>query len=704
MQSVPASLLRTAGFAGLFLVMEIGSRVAMAPHCCVHVVWPAAGIAVAWFVAQRGARVRWADPVALVVVIVAVNLAVGSGAAVAAVCAVVGLVQVGVFRWLLSLGYRGRDGGAPRLRDLWILLPVAAGAAAAGAVAGVAGLWLATGAPPGPTGAIWFFCDAGNMLLFAACALHLQAVAAAHRARYGSVAAGWSRAVRAVTGARAAEYTSVTLCALAGYGFVMTAPGVSMVFPLIALTVWAAVRLSTTYVMAYNLGVAVVTAVCTLHGYGPFAHLGSPDRAVLIGQVYIATVTIVGLALALGRDERAALTAELADEKEQASRQAQLMNAIVNSAADGVAVHDRDGRLTMHNPAVESLLGRIRSPEVTDACTFYGLRHLDGSPAADDDLPWRRVSADGRRHSVDLIVRNSNLPHDRIVRYTATPMIDPNGALNSSVVLLRDITAETRHRDELTSFAGVVAHDLLNPLTTVEGWTETVEDALAEVPEHPNLAAARAGLARVERAAARMRGLVNDLLAYTTARDAAVTLATVDLHALVTDVADARIDTAMAADTPTPTFTVGDLDPVDADPVLLRQLLDNLVSNAVKYTAAGVTPHISVTTSSRDDTVAITIADNGIGIPAGHHDAIFDTFHRAHRGQSYAGTGLGLAICKRTVERHGGTITATDNPGGGTRFTFTLPAATRTAPAHDLPRDRRPARSLSAGMVLASSN
>jgi signal transduction histidine kinase len=69
----------------------------------------------------------------------------------------------------------------------------------------------------------------------------------------------------------------------------------------------------------------------------------------------------------------------------------------------------------------------------------------------------------------------------------------------------------------------------------------------------------------------------------------------------------------------------------------------------------------------------VHIADNGIGIPAGQHDAIFDNLHRAHLSGGYLGTGLGLTICKRIVERHGGTITAADDPGGGSRFTFTLP-------------------------------
>ncbi|TQS39790.1 sensor histidine kinase, partial [Cryptosporangium phraense] len=116
--------------------------------------------------------------------------------------------------------------------------------------------------------------------------------------------------------------------------------------------------------------------------------------------------------------------------------------------------------------------------------------------------------------------------------------------------------------------------------------------------------------------------------------------------------------------------------PVHADPVLARQLLDNLIGNAIKYTAADALPHVSIrTTRAGDGMVEVEVTDNGIGIPAGQHEAIFANFHRAHPGAQYTGTGLGLAICRRIVERHGGAITAADNPSGGSRFTFTLPAA-----------------------------
>ncbi|WP_426508257.1 ATP-binding protein [Dactylosporangium sp. McL0621] len=113
-----------------------------------------------------------------------------------------------------------------------------------------------------------------------------------------------------------------------------------------------------------------------------------------------------------------------------------------------------------------------------------------------------------------------------------------------------------------------------------------------------------------------------------------------------------------------------------------RAAADNLVGNAVKYTAPGTVPRIAITSAIDEERlVRVEIADNGIGIPPGQHDAIFTNFHRAHRAAGYAGTGLGLAICKRIVERHGGTIGATDNPGGGSRFTFTLPPASEHARA-----------------------
>ena len=218
----------------------------------------------------------------------------------------------------------------------------------------------------------------------------------------------------------------------------------------------------------------------------------------------------------------------------------------------------------------------------------------------------------------------------------------------------------------------MVAHDLLNPLTTIEGWTAELADDLAGDGHAAN------SVARIQRAAARMRSLINGLLAYTTARDATLSPTAVDLDEVVRDIATARLDLAQSIAAPMPRFDIGDLPAVDADPILTRQLLENIIGNAIKYTAAGVVPHVRVRSETTGDGLArIAVEDNGIGIPPGQHEAIFQNFHRAHAGAGYGGTGLGLAICKRIVERHGGTITAAGNPAGGSRMTFTLPTLRR---------------------------
>jgi signal transduction histidine kinase len=115
---------------------------------------------------------------------------------------------------------------------------------------------------------------------------------------------------------------------------------------------------------------------------------------------------------------------------------------------------------------------------------------------------------------------------------------------------------------------------------------------------------------------------------------------------------------------------------VHADPTLCRQLLDNLIGNALKYTPPGTAAHVFISSHEADGMIRIDIVDHGVGVPPGQHELIFSPLHRSHAG--YDGTGLGLAICERIVNRHGGVIGVTDNPGGGSHFHFTLPARNST--------------------------
>ncbi len=171
-----------------------------------------------------------------------------------------------------------------------------------------------------------------------------------------------------------------------------------------------------------------------------------------------------------------------------------------------------------------------------------------------------------------------------------------------------------------------------------------------------------------------MRTFLNGLLAYTAARDGKLMPTTINLALLVGDIVNSRLDQADSEGAPPPSFEVGQLDAVEADPVLVRQLLENLIDNAMRLMPPGVAPYISITCQAAPHgMLRIDVLDNGIGIPEGMRHDVFTNFHR---GEGTAvGNGLELAICKRIVERHDGTIEAMANPyGSGTRMSFTLPA------------------------------
>lgn len=221
----------------------------------------------------------------------------------------------------------------------------------------------------------------------------------------------------------------------------------------------------------------------------------------------------------------------------------------------------------------------------------------------------------------------------------------------------------------LARFAGVVAHDLSTPLTVVGGWADALADAFAD----GDVDGATGSLmsARIQDASAQMRAFVDDLLAYTVARDRPLTLRPVDLSALAEDVA--RLRRASARE---PEITVQPGLRAQGDEVLLRQLLDNLVGNAVKYVPAERRPRVHVEGRQVGSDVEVAVVDNGIGVPPQERERIFESFVRATGSEAFSGTGLGLDICRQVVERHGGSLRVEDGPGGqGSRFVLALPAA-----------------------------
>jgi signal transduction histidine kinase len=245
------------------------------------------------------------------------------------------------------------------------------------------------------------------------------------------------------------------------------------------------------------------------------------------------------------------------------------------------------------------------------------------------------------------------------------------------------VEAEARllvHETELVAFAGMVAHDLGAPLRAIGGFTRTLATQLEHAPGGVD-AACTASMGKILAAVTRMGGLIEALLAYATARDRPLRQEPLDLQTLVNQViagyTDERDAIGSSAPEPTIDIDIDDLPYVNADPIMCRQVLDNLIGNALKYRPQDQPAHIYIRASAEaEDMVRVEIADHGIGIPADQHPKIFTPFHRAHAG--YPGNGLGLAICQRVIERHGGTIGVSDTPGGGSTFHFTFASIDRS--------------------------
>ncbi|MDX6555445.1 MAG: hypothetical protein QOD86_1640, partial [Miltoncostaeaceae bacterium] len=235
-----------------------------------------------------------------------------------------------------------------------------------------------------------------------------------------------------------------------------------------------------------------------------------------------------------------------------------------------------------------------------------------------------------------------------------------------------------RSNRELEDYASVTSHDLQGPLVTIGMYAGLLERKLGDDPE------ARALATHIRTGAERMRGLVRDLLGYARLDREELKREPVDLDVTFRETLDAlagplrdRGAEVVAQSLPT----------VLGDAGRLRQVLQNLLANAVKFCDEDTVPRVEVTgTLERGGMVRISVHDNRIGFPDGQAEAIFRPFHRLHSADRFEGTGIGLAVCQKIVEQHGGRIWAEGAPGQGATIHFTLPvlAQPATAPTANL--------------------
>lgn len=367
--------------------------------------------------------------------------------------------------------------------------------------------------------------------------------------------------------------------------------------------------------------------------------------------------------------------------------------ASLDALEQGVAMSDLEGRVLMLNQGGERMLG-FTAEQLTElvAGGRWESYREDGTILPPEQRPIRHTMDTGEPVRDAIVGWKTKKDSFVVLRVATQPMTDVDGNLAGVVTAFADITVERRQERErarlesarleavaqlrrsntelarsnsdLEEFTSVAAHDLKSPLSTIAGFAQMLDAGLGGPLEQQGQEYA----SHVLRGVQRMQALIDDLLMYARLGSVVSTVPT-DLNRLVADVLDAL---RSEIDTPAAMIEVGDLPSIDVDPTQARQLVQNLLSNALKFQPEGNTPQVAIKAAATDAGWEFSVTDNGIGIDPRFRDRIFRMFQRLHGQNAYGGTGIGLSICRRVVENHGGRIWVDDGPDGGTRFTFTL--------------------------------
>jgi PAS domain S-box-containing protein len=363
---------------------------------------------------------------------------------------------------------------------------------------------------------------------------------------------------------------------------------------------------------------------------------------------------------------RAGIAQDISDRK-QAEQKIRFQSRLLDAVEQAVIATDLEGNIIYWNHYAEVLYG-------WSAAEVMGRLVVDVVPAASTKEQAAKLMSRlqvGESWSGEFLVQRRDGTTFPAMVFDS-PIYNEQGSLIGIVGVSVDITERKRAEEELQrsnaelqQFAYVASHDLQEPLRMVSSYTQL----LAECYQGQLDAQADKFIAFATEGATRMQQLLEDLLDYSRVSRRPQPFEPINCTTILKDV---LTDLAVTMQESSAVVTADSLPTVLGDRTQLRQLLQNLISNAIKFRREEP-PVVHISAEPQEDFWLFTVRDNGIGIDPQFAERIFVLFQRLHSRQEYPGTGIGLAICKKIVERHAGRIWVESHLGEGSTFYFTLP-------------------------------
>ncbi len=369
---------------------------------------------------------------------------------------------------------------------------------------------------------------------------------------------------------------------------------------------------------------------------------------------------------------------QLRKQAEQALRDSEeRFRTLVESSPNAVVMVDATGRMNQVNRQAESMFRYDRDQligqmvEVLVPARFHA-NHL-GYRAGFVQQPQQRamgagrdlfaVRSDGTEFPVEIGLTPIHAADGLFVLATITDITERKAREDE---LRRTALELARSNQDLEQFAHVASHDLQEPLRMIMGHIDVIRRRLEGQLDEPT----QQSLEFAVDGAKRMQSLIQDLLAYSRVNRAGPELRATDMNQVFIV---AMGNLKVAVEEAHAVIHAAPLPTIQAENTQMVQLIQNLLGNAIKYSAPGRPPEIDVGASQEKDGWRFWVTDNGIGIAPEHRERVFMIFQRLHTREEYPGTGIGLAICKKIVERHGGRIWVESGSDKGATFCFVIP-------------------------------